>query len=587
MLIMGLTANNAKVQLKDLVQKSQIYIYNENKSCLSSIVSNHELAQYSNLAIQKANKTAFHLSNYLTFNKIFGSVRAQMLQQTRTRIFEYAFKAKFPASQESISLIYPRAQMYPILEQDIWTTYKGKNKINHIFSNFIWISGFIAVLSICPFFKTHPLNQRFVPERFTMRKRSIFSQLERRAENSWDTSFSLNTKTKDHFIFFNLLPITNNKISFSFFTVISTISKSNISQTDKNISIINKKDLNNDKYIKASKKVLYNYSLKNCSKQMKLQFLNKFYYSNPFLNKKNLSFIKLIIPFTRNLTQISLRITKAILSLIGTLTLHLKHFIINKNNSFIQHIQTRFFSSLQSIFDILNKVYVNYNFSVQNKLLFWENQLQKRIDFNNLLTETFSSLGQIKEVSFKIYFLQIKIVKKYIQLKELFEPFLYNFKYKTFIYLRKMKLIFSSIKKYIILKNIDLKWFSISIESSLNRFQKQIVKDKVFMVNYSSNNKDQKSNLALGMEIKNCNQLIYLRYYKIISSIKQINKIIYKIQQIVYKYLKKFILSLTSLLLQNLQKITLLINKKKSKEIALYIENFFTKEKGIYTSIKL
>ena len=587
MLIMGLTANNAKGQLKGLVQKSQIYIYNENKSCLSSVVSNYELAKYSNLAIQKANKTAFHLSNYLTFNKIFGSVRDQMLQQTRTRIFEYAFKSKFPASQESISLIYPRARMYPILEQDIWTTYKGKNNINHIFSSLIWISGFITVLSIWPFFKTHPSNQRFVPERFTMRKRSIFSQLERRARNSWDISFSLNTKTKDHFIFFNLLPITKNKICLSLFTIISTVSKSNISQTDKNISIINKKDLSNDKYIETSKKVLYNYSLKNCSKQIKSQFLHKFYYSDPFLNQNNFSFIKLIIPFSRNFTQVSLRIAKAILSLIGTLTLHFKHFIIEKNNSFIQYIQTRFFYSLQSIFHILNKFYVNYNFSVQNKLLFWENQLQKRIYFNNRFTEACFSPGQIKEVNFKIDFLKIKIVKKSIQLKELFEPFVYTLKYKIFIYLTKMKFIFSSIKKYIILKNVDLKWFAISLESTLNRIQRQIVKDKVFLISYSSNNKNQKSNLALGMEIKNRNQLIYPRYYKIISSINQINKIIYKNQQITYKYLKEFFWILTSQLLQNLKKITLLINKKKSKEIAFYIENFFAKEKGIHPSLKL
>ena len=70
MLIMGLTATNTKVQFKSLVRKSQDYIRKENTSRSSNIVLNSELTKYSNLAVQKASKTAFQLSNYLTLNKM-------------------------------------------------------------------------------------------------------------------------------------------------------------------------------------------------------------------------------------------------------------------------------------------------------------------------------------------------------------------------------------------------------------------------------------------------------------------------------------------------------------------------------------
>ena len=207
MLIMGLTATNTKVQFKSLVRKSQDYIRKENTSRSSNIVLNSELTKYSNLAVQKASKTAFQLSNYLTLNKMFGSVRAQMLQQPSTRIFEYAFKAKFPASQESTSLIYPRARMYPMIEQEAWATYKGKNNIHRISSIFLWVSGFIALFNVWPFFKTHSFNQRFVPETFITRKKSILYQFDRRIENVWDEqfAFSLYKKTKIH----STLPLLN------------------------------------------------------------------------------------------------------------------------------------------------------------------------------------------------------------------------------------------------------------------------------------------------------------------------------------------------------------------------------------------
>lgn len=583
MLIMGLTANNAKVQFKSLVKNSQTYIHDENKSRLTNIVSKSELAKYSNLAIQKANKTAFHLSNHLTFNKIFGSVRDQMLQQTRTRIFEYAFKAKFPASQESISLIYPRARMYSILEQDLWTTYKGKNNINQIFSSFIWISGFIAVLSIWPFFKTHSSNQRFVPERFTTRKRSILPQLERRTKNSWDTYFLLNKKAKDHLIFLNILPITNNNISSPFFTIIS---KSNISQTKSNFYITSKKDLNNDKYIKVSKKILHTYSLQNGSKQIKSQILNQFRYWDPFSNKNLVFIINLIILFSRKLTQVSLKVVKSILYIIGTLMFNIKYFITNKNNIYIQYIRTISFSLLQSILQILNTFSESYNLPVQNVLLDWKNQLQKRIHFNKRFIKNYFNLNQIREIIFKNNFWKIKIVKKSSQLKEVFEQFLYKLKFKILIYLTKISLIFLPIKKNIPLKNIDFQLLTISFESTLDHIQKKLVKDEVCLINYSANSKDKRSNLTLQIQIKNNNKLISQRYYKIMFLIKSVNKQIYKFQQIAYKYLKTVFFVIINKLLQNLQKITLLISKKKSKKIASYLETFFQKEKEMHPSIK-
>nr|WKT07448.1 hypothetical protein [Klebsormidium nitens] len=584
MLIMGLSATNAKVQFKGLVRKSQDYIRKENTSRSSNIVLNTELTKYSNLAVQKASKTAFQLSNYLTLNKMFGSVRAQMLQQPSTRIFEYAFKAKFPASQESTSLIYPRARMYPMIEQEAWATYKGKNNIHRISSIFLWISGFIALFNVWPFFKTHSFNQRFVPETFITRKKSILYQFDRRIENVWDERFAflLYRKTKIHSTLplLNLFSITSIEKNISS-NLLTSIKSNNISHTNSSIYIINKKELKN--YIKVSKQLINNYQLKNKVKQVKLQFINSFFINcwGQCFNKDVPINIKPILSFSQKFTQRIGIIVKILLNRIGHLAMNIESFITDKENIATQFLLVRIDFLVQIISQTLNKWIGPYNLPIQAVLLSWKNQsqqIQKRIKLNFSFLKFFSSPNQMKQIILKSYFLKTKVVQKSIKLKEQIAEALHLVKHSIFIYLARMSVILVRIKKEIIFKNGSAK--PLIVPFHLDYVKRTIDANQFCAIYHRSDYKDKMLKLIFQIQLKKDNRYLFQRYYKVRLAIKNLN-------QTAYKYLQTFFFILMNQLLQNLQVIALLLNQKKNMQIALHIETFFENEKEIYSVMKL
>ena len=584
MLIMGLSATNAKVQFKGLVRKSQDYIRKENTSRSSNIVLNTELTKYSNLAVQKASKTAFQLSNYLTLKKMFGSVRTQMLQQPSTRIFEYAFKAKFPASQESTSLIYPRARMYPMIEQEAWATYKGKNNIHRISSIFLWVSGFIALFNVWPFFKTHSFNQRFVPETFITRKKSILYQFDRRIENVWDGrfAFSLYRKTKIYSTLplLNLFSITSIEKNISS-NLLTSVKSNNISHTNSSIYIINKKELKN--YIKVSKQLINNYQLKNKVKQVKLQFIK-----NEFINCWGQCFnkdvpinIKPILSFSQKFTQRIVIIAKILLNRIGHLAMNIESFITDKENIATQFLLVRIDFLVQIISQTLNKWIGPYNLPIQAVLLSWKNQsqqIQKRIELNFSFLKFFSSPNQMKQIILKSYFLKTKVVQKSIKLKEQIAEALYIVKHSIFIYLARMSLILVRIKKEIIFKNGSAK--PLIVPFHLDYVKRTIDANQFCAIYHRSDYKDKMLRSIFQIQLKKDNRYLFQRYYKVRLAIKNLN-------QTAYKYLQTFFFILMNQLLQNLQVIALLLNQKKNMQIALHIETFFENEKEIHSVMKL
>lgn len=584
MLIMGLSATNAKVQFKCLVRKSQDYIRKENTSRSSNIVLNTELTKYSNLAVQKASKTAFQLSNYLTLNKMFGSVRAQMLQQPSTRIFEYAFKAKFPASQESTSLIYPRARMYPMIEQEAWATYKGKNNIHRISSIFLWISGFIALFNVWPFFKTHSFNQRFVPETFITRKKSILYQFDRRIENVWDERFAflLYKKTKIHSTLplLNLFSITSIEKNISS-NLLTSIKSNNISHTNSSIYIINKKELKN--YIKVSKQLINNYQLKNKVKQVKLQFINSFFINcwGQCFNKDVPINIKPILSFSQKFTQRIVIIAKILLNRIGHLAMNIESFITDKENIATQFLLVRIDFLVQIISQTLNKWIGPYNLPIQAVLLSWKNQsqqIQKRIKLNFSFLKFFSSPNQMKQIILKSYFLKTKVVQKSIKLKEQIAEALHLVKHSIFIYLARMSVILVRIKKEIIFKNGSAK--PLIVPFHLDYVKRTIDANQFCAIYHRSDYKDKMLKSIFQIQLKKDNRYLFQRYYKVRLAIKNLN-------QTAYKYLQTFFFILMNQLLQNLQVIALLLNQKKNMQIALHIETFFKNEKEIHSVMKL
>ena len=572
MLIMGLSATNAKVQFKGLVRKSQDYIRKENTSRSSNIVLNTELTKYSNLAVQKASKTAFQLSNYLTLNKMFGSVRAQMLQQPSTRIFEYAFKAKFPASQESTSLIYPRARMYPMIEQEAWATYKGKNNIHRISSIFLWISGFIALFNVWPFFKTHSFNQRFVPETFITRKKSILYQFDRRIENVWDERFAflLYRKTKIHSTLplLNLFSITSIEKNISS-NLLTSIKSNNISHTNSSIYIINKKELKN--YIKVSKQLINNYQLKNKVKQVKLQFINSFFINcwGQCFNKDVPINIKPILSFSQKFTQRIGIIVKILLNRIGHLAMNIESFITDKENIATQFLLVRIDFLVQIISQTLNKWIGPYNLPIQAGLLSWKNQsqqIQKRIKLNFSFLKFFSSPNQMKQIILKSYFLKTKVVQKSIKLKEQIAEALHLVKHSIFIYLARMNVILVRIKKEIIFKNGSAK--PLIVPFHLDYVKRTIDANQFCAIYHRSDYKDKMLKSIFQIQLKKDNRYLFQRYYKVRLTIKNLN-------QTAYKYLQTFFFILMNQLLQNLQVIALLLNQKKKYANSFAYRNFF------------
>nr|WKT06900.1 hypothetical protein [Klebsormidium flaccidum] len=586
MLIMGFTATNAKVQFKGLVRKSQDSIQKENANRLSDVISNTEVIRYSNLAIQKASKTAFQLSNYLTLNKIFGSVRVQMLQQPSTRIFEYAFKAKFPASQESTSLIYPRARMYPMIEQEAWATYKGKSNIYRISSVFLWVSGFIAVFNIWPFFKTHSFNQRFIPETFIIRKKSIVSQFDRRIENVWDErfAFSLYKKAKINSTLLNLFSITSidKNISSNLLTSVST---TNTLQTNSNTYIITNKELKS--YITISKQLLNNYQLKNKVKQMKLQFINLFFinYLDQLVNTNVSINIKPILSFSQKFTQRIIIIAKVVLNRIGNLVLNIESFIFitDKENMATQFLLIRINSVVQFIFQTLNKLIRPYNRTIQAILLSWKNQsqqIQEKIELNFSLLKVFSNPNPPKQVILKSYFLKTKVIQKSIKFKEEIAETLHIFKHSVFIYLARLSLILGHIKKDIIFKNRGAKRLIIPFHFDLDYVKRTIDTNKLCAIYPRSDYKNKMLKSTSQIQMKKDNRDLFQQYYKVRLAIKNLN-------QTAHKYLQTVFFILMNQVLQNLQVIALLIKQKKNTQIALHIEGFFENEKEMRFSIKL
>lgn len=583
MFIMNLTATNAKTQVKGLIRTSQDFIRKENANRLSDSISNTELVRYSNLAIQKASKTAFQLSNYLTLNTIFGSVRAQMLQQPSTRIFEYAFKAKFPASQESTSLIYPRARMYPMIEQEAWAIYKGKNNIHRISFIFLWISGFIAILNVWPFFKTHPFNQRFIPEILLTRKKTILYQFDRRIEKVWDERFTslLYKKIKIHSTLQNLFCITNiEKNNFS--NLLTSVKIKNISQKNNNIYINNKKELK--KYLTVSKQLLNNYKLKNKVKQIQLQRINQFFINGwgQLLNKDVPFCIKRIIFFSQKGTQRIAITAKVLLNKIGHLVINIESFITGRQNNIKQFLLVKINFLVLFISQTLNKLIRPYTLKIQAVLLSWKSEfqeLQKRIDFR--CVKIFSNSNQIKNVIFKSYFWKTKVAKNNIKFKEQIEDILNIFKHRLFIYLSKINLIFVRIKKDIIFKNGSTKQLIVPFHFyvDLDYVKRKTDANQLYAIYHRWDYKNKMLKSVPQIQIKKDSKYLFQRYYKVRLAIKNLNIT-------TDKYFQKVFSILMNQLLQNLQIITLLINQKKNKQIALHIEGFFENEKEINSSIK-
>jgi len=584
MLVMGLTATNSKIQFKGLVRKSQNYIRKKNTGDFSKI-SSIKFIQYSNLALEKANKTAFQLSNYLTVNKMFGSLRARMLQHPSTRLFEYAFKAKFIASQESTSLIYPRAHMYSILEQEARATYKGKSTFPQISFIFLWVSGFVALFNAWPFFKTHPFNKCFVPETFISRKKSILSDFDRQIENVWDKQFSflLYKKTKIHSNLLNLFSIISVKKNISF-NLLTSIKTNHISQINNKNYKMNKKELKS--YLKVSKEFLNNYKLKAKVKQIKLTFINLSFinYWDQLLNSDMLIDIKRILSFSQKFTQQIVMTAKFIFNKIGNFVSAIEIFIINKENIIIQFLLVKIDSLLQIFSHILNKLIRPYNIAIQNVSLSWKNhfqKLQQTIHFR--LIKIFSPINQIEEVILKISFWKTKGVKKNIKLKEQIENIFNIFKHGGLIYLTRMNFIYVYIKKNIIFKNKNSKQLKASFQFNLklNDVTKKIDKNKFYAIDDRPDYKNKV--LRSTSKIKNINDNRYLfqcYYSKVRLEIKNINKKI-------FKYLQTVFFILINHFLQNLRVIAFLIKQEKKKQIAFYIENFFENEKKKHCLIKL
>ena len=571
-LVMSLTATNSKIQFKSLVRNSQNYIRKKNTSDFSK-TSNIKFIQYSNLALQKATKTAFQLSNSLTINKMFGSLRAKMLQHPSTRLFEYAFKAKFAASQESTSLTYPRAYMYPTLEQEVRATYKGKNTIHQISFIFLWVSGFMAVFNAWPFFKIHPFNKSFVPETFISRKQNILFEIDRRIENVWDKRFSflLYKKTKIHSNLLNLFFITSIKKKISS-NLLASVEANHISQTHINNYNTNKKELSN--YLKVSKQLLNNYKLKAKVKQIKFKFINLSFinYLDQFLNSDVLINKKVRIFSSQKFIQQVVITTKLIFNKIGNCIIAIKIFIVDKEN-----IVTQFFSY------VLNKLIQTYNIAIQNVPLSWKNQFQKlqqTIDFSPI--KIFFTINQIKKEILKISFWKTKIVKKNIKLKEQVENMFNVFKHGVFVYLTKINLIYARIRKNITFKNKNTKRLTVSFQLDLkcNYGTKKIDENQFYATYRRPDYKNKILNSTPKIQITNDNRHLFQWYSKVKLKIKNIN-------QKVFQYLQTVYFTLINHFLQNLQVIAFLIKQEKNKQIALYIEKFFENEKKNHSSIKL
>ena len=208
MLIIGLGTGSAKVQFRHFATQSQIAMQEKKKIKNENFLSNVKVHQFSTPTIHKVSKVAFRLSNYLEPKAIFGSLRANMLQQSTTRLFEYASTSRLPASEESTSLIYPRARMYEILKQEILGLYKGKSSIDQVGSAFLWMTGAIAMLMIYPYSKMHPLNLFFVPQQMHKKRIRLEWGPNKRVENTWEKRIHKGKTVKTQF---NLLAILSKK----------------------------------------------------------------------------------------------------------------------------------------------------------------------------------------------------------------------------------------------------------------------------------------------------------------------------------------------------------------------------------------
>nr|YP_010932614.1 hypothetical protein RMD55_pgp003 [Klebsormidium dissectum]WKT06473.1 hypothetical protein [Klebsormidium dissectum] len=574
LLITGLTTKNIKVQLKGLIQKSQTSIQRKTKSVSSTLTYDFQVTQFLNLSVQKAGKTAFQLSNHLEPSNIFGSVHGQLLQQPGTRLYEYAYKAKFPASQESTSLIYPRARMYPIFEQELWGQYKGKNTIQRICLVFLWMSGCMAILTIWPNFKNDLHNQWFVFEIQNTRKKSIFWQLDKRVENAWKKRFY---KTAN--IQLNLLTLLSKEIQMS--SKILALSLKEI-LLETNVSLKNKGQ--SKSFIKASKQILesyrFNKDLKNQNHFSGLEAKNSFsnVYLSRFVTKDLFLFIKQIIFFIRRSVPKIILISKDIIHLITNYIINIENIISLDNNILFQRLQQKFSFLLQVFYQIFNKFIQSSKKPVQILRLSRKTQvqeLQPRMNINATFLESFNFSDFITEVVWKILFWKALIVRNWIKLKEQFEQLFQQISHTVYIYFTKLFFIYEYLKKEITFKKrtTNLSFFSFLFYAN----QRIAISKNMKTLHFThdlTNESSQLLNCTVQKNQQTFKKPISQRFYRLLFAIRYLTQAIKNTQRAAYQYLKIILFISFHQLLQNLNIITWSISKKQKKQIALHIESY-------------
>nr|WKT07777.1 hypothetical protein [Klebsormidium sp. TAA2-JRJ3pt] len=568
LLITGLTTKNIKVQLKGLIQKSQTSIQRKTISVSATLTYDFQVTQFLNLSVQKTGKTAFQLSNHLEPSKIFGSVHGQMLQHPGTRLYEYAYKAKFPASQESTSLIYPRARMYPIFEQELWGQYKGKNTIQRICLVFLWMSGCMSILTIWPHFKNDLHNRWFVFEIQNTRKKSIFWQLDKRVENAWKKRFY---KTAN--IQLNLLTLISKEIQMS--SKILALSLKEI-LLETNISL--KKKGQSKSFIKASKQILesyrFNKHLKKQNHYSGLQAKNSFSntYLSRFMTKDLFLFIKQVIWFSRISVPKIILISKNIIHRIINYIINIENLISLDNNILFQRLQQKFSFFLQVFYQIFNKFIQSSKIPVQISRLSRKTQVQElepKMKINSNFLENLNFSDFITEVAWKILFWKALIVQNWIKLKEQFEEFLQRVSHTVYIYFTKVFFIYEHLKKQIT---------NFSFFSFLFHANRRIAIPKNTKILYFTHDLTNESSQLINFTVQKNKQIfkkpISQRFYRLLFAIRYLTQAIKNTQRAAYQYLKIILFISFHQLLQNLNIITWSISKKQKKQIALHIESY-------------
>ena len=137
------------------------------------------------------------------------------------------------------------------------------------------------------------------------------------------------------------------------------------------------------------------------------------------------------------------------------------------------------------------------------------------------------------------------------------------------------------IKKDIIFKNGSTKQLIVPFHFyvDLDYVKRKTDANQLYAISHRWDYKNKMLKLVPQIQIKKDSKYLFQRYYKVRLAIKNLNIT-------TNKYFQKVFSILMNQLLQNLQIITLLINQKKNKQIALHIEGFFENEKEINSSIE-